>query len=206
MRNPKSSPASTRVPTITLRNRSPWESCWLGFGLLHGEPSEACDAEAFTAGDLRVDFDRREVFVGSEEIRLTATEYHLLSVLVRHAGRVRTHYQLIHEVWGSAQYQGRRAPFARDGKQSASETGKRFRICSPDRYGTRRGIPASIRFCLPCLFRAGGMKKTSAITCVFVDVGGVLAHQRMGSPRPQASRGEVQAGLGRDGRAASSRL
>ena len=60
--------------------------------------------EAFTAGDLRVDFDRREVFVGSEEIRLSATEYHLLSVLVRHAGRVRTHYQLIHEVWGSAQY------------------------------------------------------------------------------------------------------
>jgi two-component system KDP operon response regulator KdpE len=61
-------------------------------------------SEAFAAGDFRVDFDRREVFVGSEEIRLSATEYHLLSVLVRHAGRVRTHYQLIHEVWGSAQY------------------------------------------------------------------------------------------------------
>ena len=62
-------------------------------------------SEAFTAGDLKVDFDRREVFVGSEEIRLTATEYHLLNVLVRHAGRVRTHHQLIHEVWGSTQYQ-----------------------------------------------------------------------------------------------------
>lgn len=61
--------------------------------------------EAFTAGDLKVDFDRREVFVGSEQIRLTATEYHLLNVLVRHAGRVRTHHQLIHEVWGSTQYQ-----------------------------------------------------------------------------------------------------
>jgi two-component system KDP operon response regulator KdpE len=62
-------------------------------------------SEAFTAGDLRVYFDRREVFVGSEQIRLTATEYHLLNVLVRHAGRVRTHYQLIHEVWGNTLYQ-----------------------------------------------------------------------------------------------------
>jgi two-component system KDP operon response regulator KdpE len=61
--------------------------------------------EAFTAGDLRVDFDRREVFVGTEQIRLTATEFHLLNVLVHHAGRVRTHHQLIHEVWGSTQYQ-----------------------------------------------------------------------------------------------------
>ena len=61
--------------------------------------------EAFIAGHLRVEFDRREVFVGSEHIRLTATEYHLLNVLVRHAGRVRTHHQLIHEVWGSTQYQ-----------------------------------------------------------------------------------------------------
>jgi len=61
--------------------------------------------EAFTAGDIRVDFDRREVFVGSEEIRLSATEYQLLRVLVRHAGRVRTHHQLIHEVWGRTHYQ-----------------------------------------------------------------------------------------------------
>src|SRR5665213_3588382 len=61
--------------------------------------------KAFMAGDLRVDFDQREVFVGSEEIRLSATEYHLLNVLVCHAGRVRTHHQLIHEVWGSTQYQ-----------------------------------------------------------------------------------------------------
>ena len=59
----------------------------------------------FRAGDLRVDFNRRAVFVGREQIRLTATEYHLLNVLIRHAGRVRTHHQLIHEVWGATQYQ-----------------------------------------------------------------------------------------------------
>ena len=66
---------------------------------------EGTRREAFKAGRLRVEFDRREVFVGSEQIRLTATEYHLLNVLVRHAGRVRTHHQIIHEVWGTTQYQ-----------------------------------------------------------------------------------------------------
>jgi two-component system KDP operon response regulator KdpE len=61
--------------------------------------------EAFIAGHLRVEFDRREVFVAGGQIRLTATEYHLLIVMVRHVGRVRTHRQLVHEVWGSTQYQ-----------------------------------------------------------------------------------------------------
>jgi len=61
--------------------------------------------DIFAAGDLRVDLSRREVFVGHERVRLTATEYHLLNVFVRHAGRVRTHHQLIHEVWGGTHYQ-----------------------------------------------------------------------------------------------------
>jgi two-component system, OmpR family, KDP operon response regulator KdpE len=61
--------------------------------------------DVFTAGELKLDFNRREVFVGHEQVALTATEYHLLNVLARHAGRVRTHHQLIHEVWGSTQYQ-----------------------------------------------------------------------------------------------------
>lgn len=67
--------------------------------------SDTTQDEVFSAGDLKVDFNRREVFVGQQHVRLTATEYQLLSVLVRHAGVVRTHYQLIHEVWGTTQYQ-----------------------------------------------------------------------------------------------------
>ncbi len=51
-------------------------------------------------GDLRVDFAKRQVFVGAEEVHLTPTEYKLLSVLARHAGRVLTHRQLLKEVWG----------------------------------------------------------------------------------------------------------
>jgi len=61
--------------------------------------------EVFQAGELRLDFYRREVFVGNEKVKLTATEYDLLKLLATHAGAVRTHYQLVHELWGSSQYQ-----------------------------------------------------------------------------------------------------
>jgi len=62
-------------------------------------------SEVFRAGDLSVNFNRREVFVATELVKLTATEYDLLTVLIHHAGLVRTHYQLIHELWGHTQYQ-----------------------------------------------------------------------------------------------------
>mgnify|MGYP001794266356 CR=1 FL=1 len=61
--------------------------------------------DVFKAGGLKVDFNRREVFVGDDQVKLTATEYDLLKVLVRHAGLVRTHHQLIHELWGTTHYQ-----------------------------------------------------------------------------------------------------
>jgi two-component system KDP operon response regulator KdpE len=55
----------------------------------------------FQTGDLRVDLMRRKVFRDGQEARLTPTEYKLLAALVRHAGRVMTHRQLLQEVWGS---------------------------------------------------------------------------------------------------------
>jgi two-component system KDP operon response regulator KdpE len=54
----------------------------------------------FELEGLRVDLLRRDVTVGGESIRLTATEFKLLSVLVKNAGRVMTHQQLLKEVWG----------------------------------------------------------------------------------------------------------
>jgi two-component system, OmpR family, KDP operon response regulator KdpE len=59
----------------------------------------------FTVGDLKVDLARRKVFVGGTPLRLTATEYDLLKVLIHHAGKVRTHRELIRELWGGTQYQ-----------------------------------------------------------------------------------------------------
>jgi two-component system KDP operon response regulator KdpE len=54
----------------------------------------------FTLGDLKVDLGRRQVFVAGKEIHLTPIEYKLLTTLIRYAGRVMTHRQLLKEVWG----------------------------------------------------------------------------------------------------------
>ncbi len=62
-------------------------------------------SQVFVAGDLRLDFSRRTVFVGNELVKLTGTEYELLKVLACHAGAVRTHRQLIHALWGTTHYQ-----------------------------------------------------------------------------------------------------
>ena len=58
------------------------------------------DASIFQLRELVVDLGRREVTLGGESIRLTPTEYRLLVVLVRNAGKVVTHRQLLKEVWG----------------------------------------------------------------------------------------------------------
>ena len=54
----------------------------------------------FTLGELRVDLAHRRVFVAEREIHLTPIEYKLLTTLVRYAGKVVTHRQLLKEVWG----------------------------------------------------------------------------------------------------------
>ena len=50
--------------------------------------------------DLKIDFLKRQVHRGSQEIHLTPIEYRLLTVLVRNVGRVMTHRQILKEVWG----------------------------------------------------------------------------------------------------------
>ena len=62
--------------------------------------STQADEPLFVEGDLRVDMEHRQVFVGEEEIRLTPIEYRLLVVLVKSAGKVVTHRQLLKQVWG----------------------------------------------------------------------------------------------------------
>lgn len=54
----------------------------------------------FTVGGLRVDLPRRQVSIAEQPVHLTPIEYRLLSTLVRHAGKVITHRQLLQEVWG----------------------------------------------------------------------------------------------------------
>ncbi|HEY1489782.1 MAG TPA: response regulator [Verrucomicrobiae bacterium] len=54
----------------------------------------------FRSGPLVVDLSDRRVTVDGKEITLTATEYNLLRLLVRHAGKVLTHRFLLREIWG----------------------------------------------------------------------------------------------------------
>jgi two-component system KDP operon response regulator KdpE len=50
--------------------------------------------------DVRVDLARRVVVVRGKEVHLTPIEHKILGVLLRQAGRVVTHNQLLHHVWG----------------------------------------------------------------------------------------------------------
>jgi two-component system KDP operon response regulator KdpE len=54
----------------------------------------------FTLGNLRVDLARRQVLLNEKEVHLTPIEYKLLTVLIKNAGKVLTHRQLLKEVWG----------------------------------------------------------------------------------------------------------
>jgi two-component system KDP operon response regulator KdpE len=61
---------------------------------------EAQEEPVFISGDLAVDLAARMVTVKKKEVHLTATEYALLRELVRHAGKVVMHAQLLRAVWG----------------------------------------------------------------------------------------------------------
>jgi two-component system, OmpR family, KDP operon response regulator KdpE len=52
-------------------------------------------------GDLTIDYDRRRVVRGDEEIRLTPKEFDLLAFLVRNCDRVLTHRVILKAIWGA---------------------------------------------------------------------------------------------------------
>jgi two-component system KDP operon response regulator KdpE len=54
----------------------------------------------FTVSNLKVDLAKRQVLVDNQPVHLTPLEYRLLTILVKHAGLVLTHRQLLKEVWG----------------------------------------------------------------------------------------------------------
>ncbi|MFN7421139.1 MAG: response regulator [Flavobacterium sp.] len=54
----------------------------------------------FTSGDLEVDLTAHTVKKAGEGIKLTATEFTLLVLLLKNAGRVLTHQYILKEIWG----------------------------------------------------------------------------------------------------------
>ncbi len=56
----------------------------------------------FSTGGLTVDLLKRQVNLDGNPVHLTPIQFRLLAMLVRHAGRVLTHRQILSEVWGPA--------------------------------------------------------------------------------------------------------
>ncbi|MDB5202721.1 MAG: Fis family transcriptional regulator [Ferruginibacter sp.] len=50
--------------------------------------------------DLAIDLSNRTVKKNNQPVKLTSTEYNLLTVFARHEGKVLTHQYLLKEVWG----------------------------------------------------------------------------------------------------------
>lgn len=66
--------------------------------LRHAE--KKTEPPVFQSGPLVVDLATRHVRSDGKDVSLTATEYNLLRLFVRHAGKVLTHRQILRDVWG----------------------------------------------------------------------------------------------------------
>lgn len=60
--------------------------------------------ETIVAGELKIDLDRRQVALRSEEVELTFVEFEVLSALAEAPGRVLTRETLLERVWGDSAY------------------------------------------------------------------------------------------------------
>jgi two-component system, OmpR family, KDP operon response regulator KdpE len=61
---------------------------------------ERSESGRVTIGGLTIDYDRRRVVRGDEEIRLTPKEFELLAFLAKNPDRVLTHRAILKAVWG----------------------------------------------------------------------------------------------------------
>ena len=85
---------------IHVRLRIGWNRVTLRVALRHALQAGGIAEPVVQIGSIRIDFPRREVEVDGHEVRLTPTEYRLLTFLARNAGKVATHRQILKEVWG----------------------------------------------------------------------------------------------------------
>lgn len=69
--------------------------------LLRRSQTESTGTEpGYDDGYLNIDLQRRHVFVNTEKVHLTPTEFKLLVVLLENAGRVVPQRELLEKVWG----------------------------------------------------------------------------------------------------------
>lgn len=66
---------------------------------LEGNPVSGAPAQ-FRNGDFLLDFERRRVLIEGKDIHLTQTEYNIVTLLARNAGKVLTYDSIIRSIWG----------------------------------------------------------------------------------------------------------
>jgi two-component system KDP operon response regulator KdpE len=68
--------------------------------LRRSDASARSPLATYRRADLQVDFSNRRAHLAGREVPLTPKEYDLLAYLARNAGKVLTHRQILHAVWG----------------------------------------------------------------------------------------------------------
>ena len=71
----------------------------------HNSSGTQANGGCFVAGDLTVDYDKHQVLIGGENMKLTQNEYRIVALLSRYAGKVLTYDYIMKELWGP-QYGG----------------------------------------------------------------------------------------------------
>jgi DNA-binding response OmpR family regulator len=64
----------------------------------------ASEGGAIECSELTIDFDRRMVTLGDEEVKVTYVEFEILGALARSPGHVLTRETLLEHVWGDSDY------------------------------------------------------------------------------------------------------
>ena len=65
------------------------------------EDSDGPEVERIAVADLIIDYNRRRVLRGDEEIRLTPKEFELFALLAHNVDRVLTHRTILKTIWGT---------------------------------------------------------------------------------------------------------
>jgi two-component system KDP operon response regulator KdpE len=63
--------------------------------------ADAPEVGRVQVGDLTIDYDRRRVVRGDDDIRLTPKEFELLALLAHNTDRVLTHRTILRAIWGA---------------------------------------------------------------------------------------------------------
>lgn len=66
----------------------------------HAAAAGALPGGRFTAGGLVIDYDRRQVFINGQEVKLTQIEYNIVALLSESSGRVMTYASIVRAIWG----------------------------------------------------------------------------------------------------------